>query len=83
MISDSESTTYEAAGVEPNLTALTLVKSLPAMVTVVPPPAGPLRLPTRTTRGAGCTSALKPNSRLLTEPAGDRGTPSSLKAGLQ
>lgn len=46
-------TVKEAAAVAPKLTELTLVKFVPAMVTLVPPVAGPLLGVTESTVGAG------------------------------
>ena len=62
----SESTVKEAAGFDPNFTAVAPSRSAPVTVTDVPPPADPEVVPSAAIVGTGWTSALNP---IATVPA--------------
>ncbi len=72
MISVSESTVTVVAGVVPKSTAVAPVKSVPVMVTVVPPAVGPALGLTAVTVGARDVGELVGGRVARCRPGGDR-----------
>lgn len=71
----SEFTVNDKADADPNFTAVTLVKSVPAISTGVPPSLLPIAGSTETTVGAGTVAVVVVDGVVVTVDDGDEGLP--------
>src|SRR5437763_11500503 len=79
VIKVGESTVKLVAGVEPNLTSVAPMKSVPEMITVAPPLAGPFLGFTRVTAGGGPKARLCSRPDASPSPLRGRGHPGTME----